>query len=136
MYVCLSVPIKISLFCQYHTYNLHTYVYTCIHTHLYTQFYTHVFSHVHSHFYIHDNIHVSTHVYIICTHILNTFLYTYIYKHVNFSSDPNGFVSIFKTLHLVADQSLAANSTYASKIYKEKSSADFFVGQPKMNSCT
>ena len=61
---------------------------------------------------------------------------TYTYRG---SSDPRGLVSSFKTLDLVADQSLAANSTYASnferenKIYKEKSATDFFGRPPKIN---
>ena len=59
--------------------------------------------------------------------------YTYIR-----SSDPKGFFSSFKTLDLVADQSSAANSTYAlkfrkSKIDKEKSAANFFGWPPKIN---
>jgi hypothetical protein len=53
------------------------------------------------------------------------------------SSDPKGFIPSFKTLGLVADQSSAVNSTYASnfrksKIYKGKSAADFFGGPPKI----
>ena len=59
--------------------------------------------------------------------------YTYIRN-----SDPKGFDSSYKTLDLVADQSSAANSTYASKfrkskIHKEKSAADFFGELPKIN---
>ena len=53
------------------------------------------------------------------------------------SSYPKEFFPSFKTLELVADQSSAANSTYASnfqksKIYKGKSAADFFGGPPKI----
>ena len=53
-------------------------------------------------------------------------------------SDPIGLVSSFKNLDLVANQSLAANSTYASKfrkseIYKEKLAANFFGEPPKIN---
>jgi hypothetical protein len=51
---------------------------------------------------------------------------------------PKGFFPSFKTLDLVADQSSAANLTYAlnfrkSKIYKGKLTADFFGGPPKIN---
>jgi hypothetical protein len=54
------------------------------------------------------------------------------------SSDPKGFVPSYKTLDLVADQSLVTNSTYASnfrksKIYKAKLAANFFSGPPKIN---
>ena len=63
----------------------------------------------------------------------NSVNYTYIRN-----SDPKGFYSSFKTLDLVADQSSAANLTYASKfrkskMYKEKSAADFLDGPPKIN---
>ena len=62
--------------------------------------------------------------------------YTVTYTYIR-SSDPKGFFPSFKTLDLVADQSSAANSTYASnfqksKIYKGKSAADFFGGPPKI----
>jgi hypothetical protein len=44
----------------------------------------------------------------------------FIYYMVNYtyirSSDPKGFVSSFKTLELVAEECLTANSTYASKL--------------------
>ena len=61
-------------------------------------------------------------------------LVTYTYKR---SSYPIGLVSSFKTLDLVADQSLAANLTYVeiskSKIYNEKLAANFFGELPKIN---
>jgi hypothetical protein len=68
---------------------------------------------------------------------LSPILYTVTYTYIR-SSDPKGFFPSFKTLDLVADQSSAANSTYASnfrksKIYKGKSAADFFGGPPKIN---
>ena len=54
------------------------------------------------------------------------------------NSDPKGFVSSFKTVDFVADQSSASNLTYASKfrkskIYKGKSAADFLGRPPKIN---
>ena len=66
--------------------------------------------------------------------------YTVNYTYIR-NSDPKGFVSSFKTVDFVADQSSASNLTYASKfrkskIYKGKSAADFFGGPPKINRCT
>ena len=63
--------------------------------------------------------------------------YTVNYTYIR-SSDPKGFFPSFKTLNLAVDQSSAAKSTYASnfrksKIYKGKSTADFFGGPPKIN---
>ena len=62
--------------------------------------------------------------------------YTVTYTYIR-SSDPKGFFPSFKTLDLVADQSLAANSIYASnfwksKIYWGKAAADFWGGRQKL----
>ena len=68
--------------------------------------------------------------------LLIIIFYTVNYTYIR-SSDPKGFFPSFKTLDLVAVQSLAANSTYALKfrklkIYKENRWATFLVGRQKL----